>query len=110
MGVTHQFIFPLSWVGGWSHLGATLSKLSLSFSFETSITLIGRTLAELMKPVGPLWLPVEEFMDSLASLPGNVKMYRSRETGTNTWPDMLKVRGCWSSLSQWIQRKRVVEL
>lgn len=103
MQVTHPFIFPLSWVGGWFHLGARLSKLSLSFSFETSIALIGRTLAELMKPEGPLWLPVEEFMDSLASLPGSLEMYRSRETGTNSWPDMLKVRGWWSSLSQWIQ-------
>ncbi|KAM7233865.1 hypothetical protein CapIbe_016001 [Capra ibex] len=56
----------------------------------TSISLLGRTLAELMKPVGPLGLPVEEFMDSLASLPRSLEMYRSRETGTSSWPDMLK--------------------
>ena len=110
MGVTHQFIFPLSWGGGRFHLGAVLSNLSLSLSLSTSISLLGRTLAELMKPVGPLGLPVEEFMDSLASLPRSLEMYRSRETGTSSWPDMLKVRGWWSSLSQWIQRKRVVEL
>lgn len=46
--------------------------------------LLGRTLAELMKPVGPLGLPVEEFIDSSASVPGSLGIYSSGGTGASS--------------------------
>ncbi|KAI4558945.1 hypothetical protein MJT46_013587 [Ovis ammon polii x Ovis aries] len=73
----------------WTWMLQVLSPTSDS-RLSLLLPLSGRTLAELMKPVGPLGLPVEEFMDSLASLPRSLEMYRSRETGTSSWPDMLK--------------------
>ena len=37
-----------------------------------------------MKPAGPLGLPVEEFMDSLESVPGSLGIYSSRETASSS--------------------------